>query len=320
MKYRVLDGIGKKSSVFVYGTGNSKIMGEDEGLACECLDMAWQAGFTMFDSAHIYGNAERNLGKWMEKRGLGEKAVILTKGCNPGMKGSADVMTPELIRNQVEESLNRLRTDCIDLYILHRDQPDMPVEPVVEVLNELKEEGKIKRFGGSNWTVERVKELNEYAAKHQMEGFTAVSPCFNMMDHAEDPWGGSVCINGEQGEEARKYYRENQIPVFAYSSLARGFLSGRYRTDGRKRMEECIMQAAIQEYNSQENIEKLRKAEILAQKKSCGVSEIALAWLLHQKEEVFPIVSPSTREHMKENAKAFSVKLTEDELKWMAII
>ena len=60
--------------------------------------------------------------------------------------------------------------------------------------------------------------------------------------------------------------------------------------------------------------------EILAQKKSCGVSEIALAWLLHQKEEVFPIVSPSTREHMKENAKAFSVKLTEDELKWMAII
>ena len=310
MKYRVLDAIGKKSSVFVYGTGNSKIMGEDEGLACECLDMAWQAGFTMFDSAHIYGNAERNLGKWMEKRGLGEKAVILTKGCNPGMKGSADVMTPELIRNQVEESLNRLRTDCIDLYILHRDQPDMPVEPVVEVLNELKEAGKIKRFGGSNWTVERVKELNEYAAKHQMEGFTAVSPCFNMMDHAEDPWGGSVCINGEQGEEARKYYRENQIPV----------LSGRYRTDGRKRMEECIMQAAIQEYNSPENIEKLRKAEILAQKKSCGVSEIALAWLLHQKEEVFPIVSPSTREHMKENAKAFSVKLTEDELKWMAII
>ena len=60
--------------------------------------------------------------------------------------------------------------------------------------------------------------------------------------------------------------------------------------------------------------------EILAQKKGCGVSEIALAWLLHQKEEVFPIVSPSTREHMKENAKAFSVKLTEDELKWMAII
>ena len=139
MKYRVLDGIGKKSSVFVYGTGNSKIMGEDEGLACECLDMAWQAGFTMFDSAHIYGNAERNLGKWMEKRGLREKAVILTKGCNPGMKGSADVMTPELIRNQVEESLDRLRTDCIDLYILHRDQPDMPVEPVVEVLNELKD-------------------------------------------------------------------------------------------------------------------------------------------------------------------------------------
>ena len=80
------------------------------------------------------------------------------------------------------------------------------------------------------------------------------------------------------------------------------------------------MQAAIQEYNSPENIEKLRKAEILAQKKGCGVSEIALAWLLHQKEEVFPIVSPSTREHMKENTKAFSVKLTEDELKWMAII
>ena len=100
--------------------------------------------------------------------------------------------------------------------------------------------------------------------------------------------------NGEQGEEARKYYRENQIPVFAYSSLARGFLSGRYRTDGRKRMEECIMQAAIQEYNSPENIEKLRKAEILAQKKGCGVSEIALAWLLHQNCLLY--TSPSPRD------------------------
>ena len=233
-----------------------------------------------------------------------------------GERKESELNHQELV-NKAKRDDDHLRANLIDRLL---DQPDMPVEPVVEVLNELKEAGKIKRFGGSNWTVERVKELNEYAAKHQMEGFTAVSPCFNMMDHAEDPWGGSVCINGEQGEEARKYYRENQIPVFAYSSLARGFLSGRYRTDGRKRMEECIMQAAIQEYNSPENIEKLRKAEILAQKKSCGVSEIALAWLLHQKEEVFPIVSPSTREHMKENAKAFSVKLTEDELKWMAII
>lgn len=315
MKYQHLSEIDKKVSRLVYGTGNHKIMGDDSGLACECLDMAWEAGFTMFDTAHLYGNAEQNLGIWMERRGLREKAVLLDKGCNPCMKGSEDEMTPELIRSQLEESLHKMRTDYTDLYILHRDDESRPVGPVVEVLNELKEQGKIKRFGGSNWTVQRVKQANDYAEAHGLTGFTVASPCFNMVEMKGDPWGGSVHISGKKNEEARKWYQEKDIPVFSYSSLARGFLSGKYRVG--QNVGEQLSEAPIQEYYYPENVEKLRRAEILAEKKGCTVSQLALAWLLTQKLTVYPIISPSAEGHMIDNIGAFSVKLTAEEMTWL---
>lgn len=313
MRYRPLKDIDKKASVLVYGTGNSKIMGNDTGLACECLDMAWEMGFTVFDTAHSYGNAEKNVGIWMERRGLRDKIILLDKGCNPGQYGSTDVMTPELIRSQLEESLDRMKTDCTDMYLLHRDDESRPVGPVVEVLNELKEEGKIKYFGGSNWNYERIAEANEYARNHGLTGFTVASPCFNMVEMKGDPWGGSVHISGPDRKEARKWYRENDIPVFSYSSLARGFLSGKYHTKTDKKIEECLSWAPIAEYCDPGNIEKLEKAEELAEKKGCTVSQIALAWLLAQEMTVYPIVSPSTEEHLLDNIGAFKIQLsTED--------
>lgn len=315
MEYQSLNKIEKTVSRLVYGTGNHKIMGDDSGLACECLDMAWEAGFTMFDTAHLYGNAELNLGIWMERRGLREKAVLLDKGCNPCMNGSEDEMTPELIRSQLEESLHKMRTDYTDLYILHRDDESRPVGPVVEVLNELKEQGKIKRFGGSNWTFQRVKQANDYAEAHGLTGFTVASPCFNMVEMKGDPWGGSVHISGKKNEEARKWYQENGIPVFSYSSLARGFLSGKYRVG--QNIEERLSKAPIEEYYYPENVEKLRRAEILAEKKGCTVSQLALAWLLAQKLTVYPVVSPSTEGHMMDNIGGFSVELTTEEMTWL---
>ena len=290
------------------------MMGDDAGLARECLDMAWENGFTVFDSANAYGNAEKNLGIWMELRDLREKIIILDKGCNPGMHGSQDEMTPELIKAQVEESLKRMHTDYLDLYILHRDDKTKPVGPIVEILNELQEQGKIKKFGGSNWSFERVKEANEYAKTHGLHGFSVVSPCFNMLEMKGDPWGGSIHISGEPGKKARVWYMNQNIPVFSYSSLARGFLSGKYKTSSGKTMEECLLPATIQEYGYPENLEKLQKAEELAKKKECTVSQIALAWLLHQPLIVYPIISPSSEKHMIDNIGAFGIDLSEENI------
>ena len=226
--------------------------------------MAWDAGFRTFDTAHSYGLGEETLGAWLVSRKHRQEAVILDKGCNPGQKGSDDVFCGKTVREQAEESLRRLRTDHLDLYILHRDDPSFPADEIVEELNRLKKEGKILRFGGSNWTLDRVRQANDYAVKHDLEGFTAVSPAYSLAEYIHDPWGGSVSLSGRAQESYREWLRENHIPVFCYSSLGRGYLSGKFRTDSGRPIGECISKGAIMEYDGPVNRERLRRAEKLA--------------------------------------------------------
>lgn len=303
MEYRQLLNIHKKASRIVYGAGNHIISGDDSDKAIECLDAAYESGFTVFDTAHIYGNSEKNLGLWLEKRNLYKDVILMDKGCNPGMIGSKEVMSPKLIREQVNMSLERLRTDYIDLYVLHRDDKEKEVGPIIEVLNELKEAGKIGIFGASNWTLDRFIEANEYATKHNLEGFSVSSPCYNMIELKKDPWGGSVHICGEHGKPYRKYLNEHKIPIICYSSLARGYLSGKYVTTG-KSIEESLPSAPIQEYHHPDNVAILSRIEAIAKEHGCLVSQIALAWLISQ-DMVYPITSPSSKKHMEDTIKSF---------------
>lgn len=307
----------KKYSKLVYGTGNNVIMGEDEGAAIACMDLAWENGFTIYDTAYAYGNAEKNIGKWMALRGHREEMILMDKGCNPGQKGSEDIMSAELIRGQNEESLERLQTDYVDFYVLHRDEPGYPVGEIIDVLNALKEEGKIHRFGVSNWSLERLQEANSYAKSHGLAGFSVYSPAYSLAELSGDPWGRSVTLSGRQNADARKWCQDNHMPVFPYSSLARGFLSGKFRTDREKPIEECLWWAPIEEYDTKENRERLKRAEKMADEKGAAVSQIALAWLLRQPLIIYPIVSPSSDIHMKENIRALDISLTQEECKWL---
>ncbi len=307
----------KKYSRLVYGTGNNAIMGEDAGAAVACMDLAWENGFTIYDTAYSYGNAESNIGKWMTLRGHREEMILFDKGCNPGQKGSEDIMSPELIRRQNEESLERLQTDYVDFYVLHRDEPGYPVEKIMDVLNALKEEGKIRHFGVSNWSLERLQEANDYAGSHGLEGFSVYSPAYSLAELSGDPWGRSVTLSGKENEKARKWCQDNCMPVFPYSGLARGFLSGKFRTDGEKTIEECLWWAPIEEYDTKANRERLARAENMAREKSVTVSQVALAWLLQQPMIIYPIVSPSSEIHMKENIRALDVSLTKEECGWL---
>ena len=312
MKYRMIDAIDKRLSVLTYGSPRAAGQGDREE-AFKIYDRAWDAGFRTFDTAHLYGCGEEVLGAWIEARGHRNEAVILDKGCNPGMIGSDDVFSAATIREQAEESLRRLRTDHVELYILHRDDPSIPVDEIVGELNRLKEEGKILRFGGSNWTMDRVIAANRYAKAHGLTGFTAVSPAYSLVEFMRDPWGGSVALSGDAQKPYRDWLKENQMPVFNYSSLGRSYLSGKFRTDSGKKIEDCLDEAPIAEYDSPVNRARLQRAEQLAEEKGCTVSQIGLAWLMHQKMLLFPITTPTTKEHMLESIAALDIALTEEE-------
>ena len=317
MKYRYIDGIDKPLSFLTYGTPRTATRSQTRAEAFASYDLAWEAGFRTFDTAHSYGEGEETLGLWLKDRGHRNEAVILDKGCNPGQIGSPDIMSAALIREQLTQSLTRLRTDRVELYVLHRDDASVPVGSIIDVLNELKQEGKLIRFGASNWTLERIQAANEYATSNGLDGFSAVSPAYSLAEYIRDPWGGSVALSGETQAEYRKWLENTRMPVFCYSSLGRGYLSGKFSPNRDKPIEECLGKGSIMEYDAPVNRARLSRAEKLAAKKGASVSQVCLAWLLKQPFEIFPIVAPSGAEHIADNAAALDLELTYLECEWL---
>ena len=311
METKKMDRVTAPVSRMIYGAAIRPLC--DGTGADDILDAVFAAGITTFDTARSYGLSERELGKWVAKRGLRDKLNILTKGCNPHQTGLQ--FTPESLRGELEESLRQLDTPYADFYALHRDDETQDVGVFVDTLNEFVSEGKIRLFGASNWTWKRMDAANRYAANHGLMGFSFGSPAFSLAEVVRDPWGGSIHLSGADNRDARAWFRDNGIPVFAYSSFARGFFSGKFRTD--QNPEDCLPWGTCQEYVCPENLERLRRAERLADEKNLTVGQINLAWILAQDFDCHPIFSPSTRPHLEENLRGLNVTLTPQEQKWL---
>lgn len=312
MIYKTVPYVSKPVSQVVYGTAIEPMMrGEN---TFELLDGVYDAGINTFDTAALYDDSEASLGNWIVSRNLRDKVVVLTKGANPNKWRNR--LTEYDIMSDIETSFAKLRTDYIDIYLLHRDDPSVPVGPIVELLNKLNNEGRIGAFGSSNWTAQRIDEANQYAHEHSLIPFSVSSPCFGLVEQIGDPWGGSVTIAGEKNKKAREWYIKNQMPTFAYSSLVRGFFSGRIKSNEIHKAKE-ILGITAEEYAFPENFEKLRRAEILADKKGASVTQIAFAWVNKQPLNVFPITRSSSIENIHKSINAMNLDLSEQEIKWL---
>ncbi len=311
MKYVEIPYVRKKVSRFLYGTAMPPFLKGGDGN--DLLDAIYAAGVTAFDTARNYQGSEKSLGKWIAERNMREKIVLLSKCAHPSVFGKKRVNEKE-IRKDFAKSAQYLNTDHIDIYLLHRDDPDVEAGEIVEVLNAMHAEGKIGAFGGSNWTHERIAEANEYAFQHNLIPFTVSSPNFGLAEQAADPWGGGcVTISGPSNKEARAWYEENQMPLIAYSSLGRGLFSGKIKGDAPEKAGKVLDKAAMKGYACPENFERLRRCERLAEMKHCSVPQIAMAWIYNQKMNVFAVVSTTNPKRMEENIAALSISLTENE-------
>lgn len=316
MRYGTIPGIEKQVSRIVQGTIMLEMSKIEEGI--EMLDMVTAHGVTAFDSAHIYmgGESERVLGEWMQRCGNRADVMIMSKGCHPNRERKR--VTPYDLTSDLMDSLARLKTDYIDLYVLHRDDEDLPVGPIVEAFNEHLAAGRIHGYGGSNWTHQRIQAANEYAAAHGLVPMTVSSPNFGLAEQVENPWGpGCVTLAGPQEIEARAWYQANQMPVFAYSSIARGFFSGRVKSNDPMGAEKILDGAARQGYAYPVNFQRLARAEELAAEKGVSVPQIAIAYILDSPLNVFPLVASYSESEMVDNLKAFEVQLTPQESAWL---
>jgi aryl-alcohol dehydrogenase-like predicted oxidoreductase len=315
MIYGTIPGIAKPVARVVQGTVMLSTAEQERSSAL--LDAVLAQGGTTFDTAHVYGrgDVEIALGRWIRDRGVRDQVVIIDKGAHP-IDGRVRV-TPEDITSDLHESLQRLQTEVIDLYLLHRDDPSAPVGPIVEVLNEHHRAGKILAFGGSNWTTRRLQEANEYAAAHGLTPFAASSPNISLAEQQRAPWEGCISISGQQGAQERAWYAATGMPLFTWSSLAGGFFSGRFRRDNLDTFTSYLDKNCIDTYANEANFGRLDRAQQLGAERGLTAAQVALAYLLSQPLRIHALVGCNTGAEFAENVGASALQLTPAELAWL---
>jgi aryl-alcohol dehydrogenase-like predicted oxidoreductase len=315
MEYGSIAGVNKKISRLVQGCIMLHRNKLEEGYAL--LDAAFAAGITAYDSAHLYGGGEvdRVLGLWMEERGNREDVVLIGKGAH--LNGDRNRVTPYDIASDMADSLARLRSDYIDIYLLHRDDPSVPVGPIVEALNEHHAAGRIRIFGGSNWSPERLEEANEYADKHGLVPFAVSSPNFSLAEQFEEPWTDCLSISGASQETARQWYADQQMPLFTWSSVARGFFSGKITSANAEEVRDQFDGSMPKSYYYPENFKRLDRAWELAEEKGLSVPQIALSYVLSFPLDIYALVGSMNGDEIASNLQALQTRLTEEEMAWL---
>jgi predicted dehydrogenase/aryl-alcohol dehydrogenase-like predicted oxidoreductase len=264
-------------------------------------DEYFRNGGNCFDTAYIYGNSDYILGKWIANRGIREDVVILAKGAH------TPECNPPAITRQLGETLERMQTDYVDLYVLHRDNPEIPVGEFVDVLNEHRTAGRIRAFGGSNWSCERVQAANDYAKSKGLAGFSVVSNHFSLARMINPPWDGCIASSDP---ESREWFTKTQTPLLSWSSLAKGFFA-------RARQDDLSDAMLVNCWYCEDNFQRLARATELAAKKGVQPVQIALAYLLSQPFPVFPLIGPEKIHELIISLNALSIEITPDEAKWL---
>ena len=317
MQYGSVPGVSKPVARLVQGS--VMVSTKQQEQTNSLLDGILALGGNTFDTAHGYGggDVERAFGKWFNSRGVREQIVILGKGCHHNQDRQR--VTPYDISADLHDSLARMKTDYIDLYVLHRDDPSQPVGPIVETLNEHHRAGKIHAFGGSNWSAARVQEANAYAAANGLKPFVASSPNFSLAVQKQAPWDNCVSISGPAGEAERAWYSASQLPLFFWSSLAGGFFSGRFQRDNLHSFETYLDKLCVETYCTEENFQRLDRTAVLAAEKGMSIPQIAMAYVMSQPLNCFALSGCETPAQFQNNMEALTVRLTPAEVAWLEL-
>jgi predicted dehydrogenase/aryl-alcohol dehydrogenase-like predicted oxidoreductase len=301
MKYGRIPGLAKNVSRVVMGVDNQ----QDLAHASVMFDDFLSRGGNAFDTAHIYGGGayEKLLGRWLKNRGVRDDVVIVGKGAH------TPNCNPQALTKQLHESLDRLGVAGVDVYMMHRDNPEIPVGEFVDVMNEHVRAGRMNVFGGSNWTTARVDEANAYARAKGLQGFGVVSNNFSLARMVDPVWAG--CVRASD-PDSRAWFQKTQTPLLAWSSQARGFfLPGRAHPDNRDDAE------LLRCWYSDDNFQRLARVNELAAKRGVLPINIALAYVLNQPFPTFALIGPRQLSETRTSLPALDVTLSPQELKWL---
>jgi aryl-alcohol dehydrogenase-like predicted oxidoreductase len=275
--------------------------GRDDQESMATLERALELGVTFFDTADMYGpyTNEELVGRFLQ--GKRDRVVIATKfgivrdTSNSQVRGVSG--RPDYVRSSCEGSLRRLGVETIDLYYLHRVDPDTPIEETVGAMAKLVEEGKVRFLGLSEAGSETLRRASS------VHPITALQTEYSLWSR-------------EPEDEILATCRELGIGFVAYSPLGRGFLTGQFKTFEDLAPDDYRRHSPrFQSENFQKNLDLVRRIEEIAASKGCTPAQLALAWVLAQGEDIVPIPGTKRRKYLEENVGAVDVKLTPEDLK-----
>ncbi|WP_395773776.1 aldo/keto reductase [Agrobacterium pusense] len=270
------------------------------------LDAFYEAGGNLFDTAYVYGGGktEAIFGDWHTSRNVPREEIVLI-----GKGAHSPLCYPDVIARQLDQSLERLKTDYVDVYFMHRDNLDVPVGEFVDAMDAEVRRGRIRGiFGGSNWTRERMDEAAAYAQKNGKQAPAALSNNFSLAEMLDPIWAGCVAASDDEWKE---WLKSRQIPNFAWSSQGRGFFTDRAGRDIHDDEE------IVRVWYSDRNFVRRDRAIELAQKLGRHPIHIALAYVIAQPFPVIPLIGPRTIAELEDSLSALDIALTDEQVKWL---
>ena len=285
--------------------GNTFGWTSDTAESFAVLDAFIEAGGRSIDTADVYsawvpgnsgGDSERIIGEWLTARGRRDQVVIATK---VAMLKARSGLSGANIRAAVDESLARLKTDYIDLYYAHNDDLDVAQEEYVAAFGALVAQGKVREVGASNFTPERLRSAVEIASATSTTAFTVSQDRYNLVERGLESGLAPTLI-------------ELGIVELPYSSLASGFLTGKYRPG--VTVDSARAGGAGKYLEASANVTLLKTLDDVAAAHGVSVSAVSLAWLRQQSVVAAPIASARTIEQLRSLVESFTLTLTDDEL------
>ncbi len=281
------------------------------------LDAFVESGGTYVDTAEVYGAVEEYgysemvIGDWLQANpGIRNQIVLASKGlitgyCAPLHPGGAKI-NPDSVHRAIDGSLERLKTDQLDVWMFHRDNPSHPVGPLVDALDEEVKAGRIKAYGASNWPVARIQEAIDYANASGKAVMMSSSPNFSLARANEPYWPETETT----GPEERAWHASNGLLLVAWSALGRGFFA---KGDPQDKSDEDLVRV----FYSPENFERKRRAEEFGKARGLNMFEIALAYVISQDFPVVALNGAETPEQVVSSARAGSLELSPQERDWL---
>ncbi len=323
MKYLEIKGM--KTSRIGFGIPTmGTLVPFDEG--AKRLDIYREQGGNLIDTAHVYADfipgversaSEKFLGRYIRSRNIRSEIRISTKGGHPDPAYGPDFMNfsrvrPECIQSDLDRSLENLDTDYIDFYWLHRDEPGIPVDEIMDVLHENQQKGKILCYGASNWTTERIAQANEYAAKKGYDGFFGSQIQYSYMITHGMPDKTIVYMDEKRDTD---FYSQWNAPVFCFTSMASGYMT-KY-LGGVDLSKEHFADNFKTAYSFEDNYRRAHRAEKVANELGVSVEAVGLAYLLNRPFPTVTLMQSDTRERICSVLEAADLELTDDQLAYL---